>query len=283
MNISEALSKGYNLLKEAEIESYIIDTQLLLSRVLNVDKLYLIMNRNEELPKEVEVRFEELLSKRKEKMPIAYILNDVEFMGLHYYVKEGVLIPRPDTEILVEECLTIIKNNKLKTVCDMCCGSGAIGLAIGKYVESTRVWLYDISDTAIEVSERNRESFGLKERTNIVKSDLFEVPLNERVSFDMIVSNPPYIEEHVIPTLMEDVKNFEPHLALSGGPDGLEFYRRICEEGKENLNPGGYMCFEIGYNQEQETKELLRENGFVDVYSLRDLGGNFRVVIGKLP
>ena len=283
MNISEALSSGYNLLKEAQIESYIIDTQLLLSRVLNVDKLYLIMNRNEELSKEIEVKFEELLKKRKEKMPIAYILNDVEFMGLHYYVKEGVLIPRPDTEILVEECLTIIKNNQLKTICDMCCGSGAIGLAIGKHMEDTRVCLYDISDTAIEVSSRNQEILGLERRTNIIKSDLFERPLKEKMKFDMIVSNPPYIEEHIIPTLMEDVKNYEPHLALSGGPDGLEFYRRICEDGKELLNPSGYMCFEIGYNQEQETKELLRENGFIDIYSLRDLGGNFRVVIGKLP
>ncbi|WP_040192772.1 peptide chain release factor N(5)-glutamine methyltransferase [Clostridium culturomicium] len=283
MNISEALSSGYNLLKEAQIESYIIDTQLLLSRVLNVDKLYLIMNRNEELSKEIEVKFEELLKKRKEKMPIAYILNDVEFMGLHYYVKEGVLIPRPDTEILVEECLTIIKNNQLKTICDMCCGSGAIGLAIGKHMEDTKVCLYDISDTAIEVSSRNQEILGLERRTNIIKSDLFERPLKEKMKFDMIVSNPPYIEEHIIPTLMEDVKNYEPHLALSGGPDGLEFYRRICEDGKELLNPSGYMCFEIGYNQEQETKELLRENGFIDIYSLRDLGGNFRVVIGKLP
>lgn len=283
MNISEALSSGYNLLKEAQIESYIIDTQLLLSRVLNVDKLYLIMNRNEELSKEIEVKFEELLKKRKEKMPIAYILNDVEFMGLHYYVKEGVLIPRPDTEILVEECLIIIKNNQLKTICDMCCGSGAIGLAIGKHMEDTKVWLYDISDTAIEVSSRNQEILGLERRTNIIKSDLFERPLKEKMKFDMIVSNPPYIEEHIIPTLMEDVKNYEPHLALSGGPDGLEFYRRICEDGKELLNPSGYMCFEIGYNQEQETKELLRENGFIDIYSLRDLGGNFRVVIGKLP
>lgn len=283
MNISEALSSGYNLLKEAQIESYIIDTKLLLSRVLNVDKLYLIMNRNEELSKEIEVKFEELLKKRKEKMPIAYILNDVEFMGLHYYVKEGVLIPRPDTEILVEECLTIIKNNQLKTICDMCCGSGAIGLAIGKHMEDTKVCLYDISDTAIEVSSRNQEILGLERRTNIIKSDLFERPLKEKMKFDMIVSNPPYIEEHIIPTLMEDVKNYEPHLALSGGPDGLEFYRRICEDGKELLNPSGYMCFEIGYNQEQETKELLRENGFIDIYSLRDLGGNFRVVIGKLP
>lgn len=283
MNISEALSKGYNLLKKAQIESYIIDTQLLLSRVLRVDKLYLIMNRNEEVSKEDEITFENLLIKRKEKMPIAYILNDVEFMGLQYYVKEGVLIPRPDTEILVEECITIIKDNNITTVCDMCCGSGAIGLAIAKHVESTSVWLYDISDTALEVSGINKDNFELGDKVEIIKSDLFEVPLKENRRFDMIVSNPPYIEEHVIPTLMEDVKNYEPHLALSGGDDGLEFYRRICRDGKQLLNPQGYMCFEIGYNQEQETKELLRENGFVDIYSLKDLGDNYRVVIGKLP
>lgn len=283
MNISEALSKGYNLLKEAQIESYIIDTQLLLSRVLKVDKLYLIMNRNEEISKEDETRFENLLIKRKEKMPIAYILNDVEFMGLHYYVKEGVLIPRPDTEILVEECIAIIKDNNITRVCDMCCGSGAIGLAIAKHIESTKVCLYDISDIALEVSGINKDNFELNDKVEIIKSDLFEVPLKENRRFDMIVSNPPYIEEHIIPTLMEDVKNYEPHLALSGGPDGLEFYRRICKDGKQLLNSKGYMCFEIGYNQEKEIKELLRENGFVDIYSLKDLGENYRVVIGKLP
>ena len=283
MNISEALSKGYNLLKEAQVESYIIDTQLLLSRVLKADKLYLIMNRNEEISKEKEKEFEGLLEKRKGKMPMAYILNDVEFMGLHYYVKEGVLIPRPDTEILVEECIRVIRSNNITTVCDMCCGSGAIGLSIAKHVENTEVWLYDISDTALEVSDINKKSFELKDEVEIIKSDLFQTPLRENRKFDMIVSNPPYIEEHIIPTLMEDVKNYEPHLALSGGKDGLDFYRRICSEGKQLLNPNGYMCFEIGYNQEQETKELLKENGFVNIYSLKDLGGNYRVVVGRLP
>lgn len=283
MNISEALSKGYNLLKEAQIESYIIDTQLLLSRVLKVDKLYLIMNRNEEISKDKEKEFEGLLEKRKGKMPMAYILNDVEFMGLHYYVKEGVLIPRPDTEVLVEECIRVIKINNITTVCDMCCGSGAIGLSIAKHVENTKVWLYDISDTALEVSDINKKSFELKDEVEIIKSDLFQAALMENRKFDMIVSNPPYIEEHIIPTLMEDVKNYEPHLALSGGKDGLDFYRRICSEGKQLLNSNGYMCFEIGYNQEQETKELLNENGFVDIYSLKDLGGNYRVVVGRLP
>ncbi len=282
MKISEVLARGYSLLKEAQIESYIIDTQLLLCKVMNVNKLYLIMNRNEEVTEKAEVEFDSLLNKRKNKMPIAYILNDVEFMGLNYYVKEGVLIPRPDTEILVEECISIIKDKSITTVCDMCCGSGAIGLAIASHVENTRVWLYDISEIALEVSVINSNNLELRERTTITRSDLFEVPANQGLKFDMIVSNPPYIEEHVIPTLMEDVRDYEPHLALSGGVDGLDFYRRICSDGKKQLNPEGYMCFEIGYNQEGEIKELLKEHGFTNVYSLKDLGGNYRVVIGKL-
>lgn len=283
MNISEVLSRGYNILKEAQIESYIIDTQLLLCNVLKVNKIYLILNRNEEVSERDKIEFEVLLNKRKDRMPMAYILNNVEFMGLNYYVKEGVLIPRPDTEILVEECIEIINNNNINTVCDMCCGSGAIGLSIASNIKKIDVWLYDISDIALEVSNANRDNLKLINRVEINKSNLFESPSKSNLKFDMIVSNPPYIEEDVISTLMKDVRDYEPHLALSGGIDGLDFYRKICYEGKKFLNDNGYMCFEIGHNQEIEVKELLKLNGFVDIYSLKDLGGNYRVVIGKLP
>lgn len=283
MNISEVLSRGYNILKEAQIESYIIDTQLLLCNILKVNKIYLILNMNEEVSERDKIEFEVLLNKRKDKMPMAYILNNVEFMGLNYYVKEGVLIPRPDTEILVEECIEIINKNNINKVCDMCCGSGAIGLSIASNIKKVDVWLYDISDVALEVSKINRENLKLINRAEINKSNLFQAPSKSNLKFDMIVSNPPYIEEHVISTLMKDVRDYEPHLALSGGVDGLDFYRKICDEGKNFLNDNGYMCFEIGHNQEMEVKELLRLNGFVDIYSLKDLGGNYRVVIGRLP
>lgn len=282
MKIFEVLGKGYTLLKESQIESYIIDVQLLLCKAMNVNKLYLIMNRNEEVSEKDQLKFDNFINKRKDKMPIAYILNNVEFMGLNYYVREGVLIPRPDTETLVEECISIIKDNNISTICDMCCGSGAIGLAIASYVENTKVWLYDISETALEVSEINLNNLDLGKRVKVTGSDLFEIPINQGLKFDMIVSNPPYIEEDVIPTLMEDVREYEPHLALSGGEDGLDFYRKICSDGKTLLNSNGYMCFEIGYNQEVEIKKLLMEHGFTNVYSLKDLGGNYRVVIGKL-
>ncbi|MEG1256467.1 peptide chain release factor N(5)-glutamine methyltransferase [Clostridium sp.] len=283
MNINEALIKGYQILKNSNIESYIIDTQLLLCKVLKVEKLYIIMNRTEVLHEETEEKFFWLISKRKEKMPMAYILNQVEFMGINFYVKSGVLIPRPDTEILVEECISIIKENNLSDICDMCCGSGAIGLSIASYVKDSKLWLYDISSVALEVTEKNTKTLGLHERVKINKSDLFIKAKQEGLKFNMIVSNPPYIREVVIPTLMDDVKDYEPHIALSGGNDGLNFYRRICRDGKVLLNENGYMCFEIGHDQEREVKIIMKEQGFQDIYSLKDLSENHRVVIGKLP
>ncbi|WP_346929949.1 peptide chain release factor N(5)-glutamine methyltransferase [Clostridium sp.] len=283
MNINEALIKAYNILKNSDIESYIIDAQLLLCMVLNVEKLYIIMNRSEILTLDKEQEFFELVDLRSHKKPMAYILGKVEFMGINFYVEEGVLIPRPDTEILVEECISIIKKNSINEICDMCCGSGAIGISIGQYVENSKVWLYDISDIALSVTKKNISNLNLGEKTNVNKSDLFQLPIKEGLKFNMIVSNPPYIKDEVIPTLMGDVKDYEPHLALSGGQDGLEFYRRICKEGKDVLSPGGYLCFEIGNDQEMEVKSIMKNEGFVDIYSLRDLSGNYRVVIGKLP
>lgn len=283
MNINEALIKAYDILKSSDIESYIIDAQLLLCRVLNVEKLYIIMNRSEILTLDKEQEFFKLISLRSCKKPMAYILGQVEFMGINFFVEEGVLIPRPDTEILVEECISIIKKNNISLICDMCCGSGAIGVSIGHYVGNSKVWLYDISDIALNVTKKNISNLYLGEKTNVNKSDLFQLPIKEGLKFNMIVSNPPYIKEEVIPTLMGDVKDYEPHLALSGGQDGLDFYRRICKEGKEVLSSDGYLCFEIGHDQEMEVKSIMKTEGFSDIYSLRDLGGNHRVVIGKLP
>ncbi|WP_346916684.1 peptide chain release factor N(5)-glutamine methyltransferase [Clostridium sp.] len=283
MNINEALIKAYDILKNSDIESYMIDAQLLLCMVLNVEKLYIIMNRSEVLTLDKEQEFFKLVDLRSHKKPIAYILGKVEFMGINFYVKEGVLIPRPDTEILVEECISIIKKNNINLICDMCCGSGAIGISIGHYIENSKVWLYDISDIALNVTEKNISNLNLGEKTNVNKSDLFRLPIREGLKFNMIVSNPPYIREEVIPTLMGDVKDHEPHLALSGGQDGLDFYRRICKEGKAVLSSGGYLCFEIGHDQEIEVKSIMKNEGFIDIYSLRDLSGNYRVVIGKLP
>lgn len=283
MNIAQLLTRGYELLKEEDIDSYIIDAQLLLCKVLNVEKLFIMMNRNLEVEVEKEEEFLDLIDLRKSKMPIKYILGSSEFMGLEFKVKEGVLIPRPDTETLVEEAIRIIKKENFDKICDLCCGSGAIGISIAHYTKNTKISLYDISEIALEVTAENIKALGVQYKAQVYKSDLFSKALEENHTFQIVVSNPPYIRTEVIPTLMEDVKNFEPYIALWGGDDGLDFYRTITFQSKKVLEKGGYLAFEIGHDQNMQVEEILRNEGFINVYSLKDLAGNYRVVIGNLP
>lgn len=282
MNIGEALKWGYDILKKENIDTYMLDAQLLLQKVLKKDKLFIILNRNESITKDEEEEFLKLINLRKDKMPVKYILGECQFMGLNFYVKEGVLIPRADTEVLVEEVIKEIKETKYNKICDVCCGSGAIGVSIGKYIENSIVDCYDISDIAIEVTGKNINKFLLERRVSVRKSDLLTVAKEENKKFDVIVSNPPYIKEEVIPTLMDDVKDYEPYIALCGGIDGLDFYRKITNQSLELLEDNGLLAFEIGYDQGEVVKQLLIENGFSEVRIVNDLAGLNRVVIGKI-
>ena len=282
MNIQQLLTKGYEVLKENDVDSYMIDCQLLLSKVLKVDRLSIIVNRDLIVEEDRINEFLELINLRKNKMPIKYILGNSEFMGMNFIVRPGVLIPRPDTEILVEEVLRLITENKFTKTCDVCCGSGAIGVSIGKLNESAEVECYDISATACEVTEENIKALELQERVKVFYSDLLQKAIKNKKSFEVIVSNPPYIREEVIPTLMEDVRDFEPHLALSGGKDGLEFYKRITAESIDLLTKGGILAFEIGHDQKEEVSAILCENGFSNIRCIKDLAGNDRVVVGIL-
>ncbi len=280
--IGELLKEGADILKEASIDTYVLDSQLLLGKVINKDKLYLITNRDEEVSKKDEKEYFELIQKREDKMPIKYILKSAEFMGLDFNVEEGVLIPRPDTEILVEETLKYIPQDENMNVCDLCCGSGAIGIALASFRKNINIDLIDYYDTPKKVTESNIAKYNLKERAKFIKSDLLKVVIHQNKKYDILVSNPPYIKEEVIPTLMEDVKDYEPHTALSGGEDGLTFYRRIVEESSKVLDEDGILAFEIGHDQGQEVKELMTNNGYNDVRVIKDLAGLDRVVIGTL-
>ncbi len=197
-------------------------------------------------------------------------------MGLNFYVNENVLIPQPDTEILVEEVLQLLKQNVSKKILDICTGSGVIAISIAKMQENSTVTASDISKKAINIARKN----SVDNNTDIefVLSNMFE-KINGK--FDIIVSNPPYIEENVISTLPKEVQK-EPYIALSGGEDGLKFYRIIAKEGKKFLNANGYIAVEIGYNQKEKVIELFEKEEYKEVYSKKDFGGNDRIVIAKI-
>ena len=280
--IGELLIDGNKILKEANIDTYILDTQLLLGKVLCKDKLYLITNKEEEVSKFKEREFYSLIEKRKNKMPISYILKTTEFMGLDLHVEEGVLIPRGDTEILVEETLKFMDEDKEYEVCDLCCGSGAIGISIAHFRENTKVDLIDYYDVPEKVTKRNIVKQKLSNRAKFIKSDLLNEVINQQKKYDILVSNPPYIKEEVIDTLMEDVKDYEPHTALSGGNDGLDFYRRIVDDSDKILKENGILAFEIGHDQGEEVSNLMIEKGYKNVRVVKDLAGLDRVVIGNI-
>lgn len=279
--IGELLIYGNEQLKEAEIDTYILDCQLLLTKVLNKDKIYLILNKDEEVSKINENRFKALVKKRKEKMPMAYILKDVEFMGLDFYVEEGVLIPRGDTEILVEEVLKHIPNEDSLSVCDLCCGSGAIGISLAALRNNINIDLIDLYPVPERVTKKNILKHNLSERARFVKSDLLNAVIEEEKKYDILVSNPPYIADEVIDTLMSDVKDYEPHTALAGGEEGMDFYNIIVSESHKVLKENGILAFEIGYDQGIKVKELMIDNGLKNVEIIKDLAGLDRVVIGN--
>lgn len=281
-SIRELLKKGYEVLKNREIESYALDAQLLLGKVLNKDKLFLLINGDCQVSKEKVCEYYDYLKLRENKMPVKYILGNCEFMGNDFIVKPGVLIPRPDTEILVEQALVQIRDNNFNNICDVCCGTGNIGLSIAKLIENVNVKCCDISTTACDVTLENIKKLSLEKKVQIVKSDLLEYYIKNKIKFDMIVSNPPYIKENIIPTLMEDVKNYEPREALSGGKDGLEFYRKIARESLKVLESNGIIMFEIGYDQKESVTNILIENGFKDIRCIKDLAGRDRVIKGVL-
>ena len=280
--IGELLQFGVEKLKKVEIDTYILDTQLLLGKIINRDRIYLITNRDEKINNKFKKDYLELLNKRVKKMPISYILGETEFMGLDLYVEEGVLIPRADTEVLVEEVLKLISKDKEVKVCDLCCGSGAIGIALAHYRNNINIDLIDYYEVPEKITIKNLNRHNLNERATFIKSNLLEKPIEDNKKYDLIVSNPPYIKEKVIDTLMDDVKDYEPHTALSGGEDGLCFYKRIIDESKSVLNENGILSFEIGHDQAEELNKLMTDAGFKNIRVIKDLSGLDRVAIGAL-
>lgn len=278
--IEELIATGTNSLKEKGIDTARLDAELLLGSVIKKDRVYLITHKEEEVSEENYNKYFDFIEKRRNKMPVKYILNKCEFMGLNLYVEEGVLIPRDDTEILVEEVIKLIGENEEKQVCDLCSGSGAIGIALAHFRQNIKVDLIDYYPIPEKVSLMNIRKNNMENQVSFIKSDLLENPIKNKKKYDIIVSNPPYIEEEEINKLMDDVKDYEPHTALNGGIDGLDFYRKIICQSKEVLAEGGILAFEIGYNQGKSVKLLMEENNFKDIKVIKDFASLDRIVIG---
>ena len=258
----------------AEAES---DSRLIFEYIAGIDRVKLSLEGDRELEPGIEEKLKAALAKRLTHMPVQYITGYQNFMGLEFMVSKDVLIPRMDTETLVEEVLRLGLSNV--RVLDICTGSGCILLSILKYVYGSSGVGVDISDGALGVAKANSEALGID--ATFIKSDMFEnIPKDER--FDIVVSNPPYIRSDVIGTLMSEVKDYEPLLALDGSEDGLKFYRIIADRAPEYLNNGGMLFLEIGYDQGAEVSALLSAAGFMDVEVIKDLSGLDRVVSGRI-
>lgn len=274
MNIKEILEKEVLVLKENNIQEATSKARRLLAFTLGVSKEYLVINELLEVSIENKNVFEAYIARIIEGEPIQYILGTQEFMGIEFLVNKNVLIPQPDTEILVEETIKLAKTMNKPKILDLCTGSGAIAVAIKKYMPEAKVWASDISKEALKIAKQNDK----ENRIKFIESNLFE---NIKEKFDIIVSNPPYIKTEEIKTLSKEVQN-EPKLALDGGQDGLDFYKKIVKEAIKHLNEDGYLCLEIGEDQrEQVTKIIEQTNKYSKPQTIKDLGNNDRVIIVK--
>lgn len=274
-NIENILKYGIDELNRLNIEDSKIKAQILLMHIINKPKQYLIINKNEILNEPLLKQYKQGIEKLKQNTPIQHITNTQEFMGLKFYVDENVLIPRFDTEILVEEIIEINKNTQNLKVLDMCTGSGAIAICLQKLLNNSTVYAIDISQKALDVAKKNNEAN--KTKVNFIQSNMFEnIGENE---FDIIVSNPPYIETKTIKQLNEDVKK-EPAIALDGGADGLVFYKILAEQAHKFLKNNGILAMEIGYNQKESVEAILKEtNHYKEIYCRKDLNGNDRLIV----
>ncbi len=290
--IRELRKEGLNILIRNNIEDATSTVDSILSLVFGMNKQELISYDDRKVIKYKEEKFLEAINKRIKDVPLSYITGSREFMKDKYKVNENVLIPRQDTEVLVESAIVVLKkmaseNDEDIELLDMCTGSGCIAISILLYLRKNNykdiynrlhITAVDVSQEAIDVAKENAENHNVIDKIEFVQSNLFEkIPYK---IFDIVLSNPPYIKTGVIKTLDKTVQN-EPLIALDGGEDGLDFYRDISKKARENLNDDGYIIFEIGYDQAQDVCDILKENDYTTTVIKKDLSNNDRVIISK--
>ena len=276
--VKDIIVEGEQALKHCNIDDWKTDRLLLAEYFLGVTRKQLLLNQGLTVDVKLKRGYMDAIQSRCHHIPLQYLTGTQEFMGLEFEVNTDVLIPRQDTEVLVEAVLTYIdKIPGEKEVLDLCTGSGCIAVSIDKMCGSAKVTACDISEKALETAVRNNQKN--KAAVTFIRSDLFEQISGK---FDVIVSNPPYIRTDEIPKLMPEVKNHEPVIALDGDADGLKFYRMIVGNAREFLKPEGMLFFEIGCEQGEDVQSIFIQNGFSNVTVQKDLAGNDRVIYAKL-
>ena len=273
----DALEHGKQRLLECEIEDASLDAWLLLEYVSGISRSWYFVHEDEEISENDIEEYQILIEQRGKHIPLQQLTKEAYFYGMKFFVNENVLIPRQDTEVLVEQVLSLSKGKENLKLLDMCTGSGCILLALLANLKQASGTGVDLSEKALEVAQRNGKELGIE--VSGVQRDLFDKVSG---SYDIIVSNPPYIETSVIEGLMDEVKLYEPRMALDGTEDGLFFYREITMQAGKYLKNNGILAFEIGYNQGKAVSEFMKENGYKEVQVLQDLAGLDRVVTGRI-
>ncbi|ADQ13865.1 peptide chain release factor N(5)-glutamine methyltransferase [Halanaerobium hydrogeniformans] len=282
MNIKELLNKTDNFLAQRGIESSRLDAEVLMAELLDMERINLYVKYDYPL-KEKEIKnYREMVKKRAKRIPLAYITGKKEFMSLEFDLSEAVLIPRPDTENLVEEVISYCRENELEKpqIIDVGCGSGAISVSLGYYLEDARVVGSDISKAALKIARHNLKKFELEERVSVVQSDLLREFIKRDIAeIDIVVSNPPYISEKEMAELAPEVKK-EPRTALEAGKKGLDFYKKLIPQAEKVLKKEGMLFLEIGSRQAEAVLDIFDEN-WSELEIIKDYADHDRIVSAK--
>lgn len=280
--IKEALFWASSYLKESQIENPYFESQLLMKYLLNTTLSSLIIKDHLPIEGEQWYKYQKWVEKRADGHPFAYIVNNKQFMGLDFYVDERVLIPRPDTEVLVEWAMSYLDlmDDDIPKVVDVGTGSGAIALSLAKLTQAF-VYAVEISKDSLEVCRKNALNLGLDNKVSIFEGSLLQPLKQKEIEVDLILSNLPYIPKSEYPTLQREVRDHEPYSALIGGQTGLEIYQELLKQLRGTLKEGGAIAIEIAYHQGGAAEKLITEAGFRKTYILKDLAGHPRVVVGE--
>ena len=275
MKLSEVISKGANILKKNNIPSFFLDSEILIGKILDKKREFIILNQNLEIKKNDYSKYISLIQKRSTHTPLAYLIKSKDFWKNEFYVDNRALIPRPDTEIIIEEVLSILRAKKINNFLEIGVGSGCIVLSVLNEINCLKATGIDISQKALDVCKINSKRLGLNSRIKLYKSDVDKFNIGK---YDLIVSNPPYICRSDLNNLMKDVIGYEPKNALNGGNDGVFEIRKVIKKSSKLLKKNGKLVLEIGHNQKDKVINMLKNNGFFIQKVIKDLGQNNRCI-----